>query len=47
LAEKPEGNRPLGKPRYRWEDIKTDLTETGRVGTGLICLRINISGWLL
>ena len=28
LVEKPEGKRPLGKPRRRWEDnIKTDLRE--------------------
>jgi hypothetical protein len=20
LVEKPQGNRPLGRPRYRWED---------------------------
>jgi hypothetical protein len=26
MAGKPEGKRPLGKPRYRWEDnIKIDL----------------------
>jgi hypothetical protein len=26
----PEGKRPLGRPRYRWEDnIKMDLRETG------------------
>jgi hypothetical protein len=26
----PEGRRPLGKPRRRWEDnIKTDLQEVG------------------
>jgi len=26
LVEKPEGKRPLGKPKRRWEDsIKTDL----------------------
>jgi hypothetical protein len=25
LVEKPEGKRPLGRPRYRWEDsIKMD-----------------------
>jgi hypothetical protein len=29
-VETPEGNRPLGKPRCRWEDnIKIDLKETG------------------
>jgi len=28
LVRKPEGKRPLGKPRRRWEDnIKTDLRE--------------------
>jgi hypothetical protein len=28
LVEKPEGNRPLGRPRRRWEDgVKMDLKE--------------------
>ena len=28
LVGKPEGNRPLGRPRLRWEDnIKMDLQE--------------------
>ena len=28
---KPEGKRPLGRPRRRWEDnIKKDLQEVGR-----------------
>ena len=28
LVGKPEGIRPLGRPRHRWEDnIKTDLLE--------------------
>jgi len=28
LVRKPEGKRPLGRPRCRWEDnIKTDLQE--------------------
>ena len=27
---KPEGNRPLGRPRFRWVDnIRTDLQEVG------------------
>jgi hypothetical protein len=27
---KPEGKRPLGRPRHRWEDnIKRDLQEVG------------------
>ena len=31
LVGKPEGRRPLGRPRYRWEDnIKMDLQEVGR-----------------
>jgi hypothetical protein len=30
LVEKPEGKRPLGRPRRRWvEDIKMDLREIG------------------
>ena len=30
LVGKPEGKRPLGKPRRRWEDnIKMDLQEAG------------------
>ena len=30
LMGKPEGKRPLGRPRRRWEDnIKTDLQEVG------------------
>ena len=31
LVGKPEGKRPLGRPRCRWEDnIKMDLEEVGR-----------------
>jgi len=30
LVGKPEGKRPLGRPRHRWEDnIKMDLHEVG------------------
>jgi hypothetical protein len=30
LVGKPEGKRPFGRPRRRWEDgIKMDLMETG------------------
>jgi hypothetical protein len=30
LVGRPEGKRPLGRPRHRWEDnIKMDLRETG------------------
>ena len=31
LVVKPEGKRPLGRPRRRWEDnIEMDLEEVGR-----------------
>jgi hypothetical protein len=30
LVDKPEGQRPLGRPRRRWNDnIKMDLEEVG------------------
>jgi hypothetical protein len=33
LVGKPDGKRPLGRPRYRWVDnITMDLRETGRDG---------------
>ena len=45
LMEKPEGRRPLGRPRRRWEDnIKMDLREVGGVGTGWIWLGIGTDG---
>jgi hypothetical protein len=35
LVRKPEGKRPLGRPRRRWEDnIKMDLQEVGGGGRG-------------
>jgi hypothetical protein len=43
LVGKPEGKRPLGRPRRRWVDIiKMDLKEMGWIG--LIWLRIGTSG---
>jgi hypothetical protein len=34
LVGRPEGKRPLGRPRRRWEDnIKMVLRETGIDGT--------------
>jgi hypothetical protein len=37
LVGKPEGKRPLGRPRRRWEDnIKMDLQEVGCGGMGCI-----------
>jgi hypothetical protein len=36
LVGKPEGKRPLGRPRRRWEDnIKMGLEEVGCWGYGL------------
>ena len=30
LVGNPDGRRPFGKPRFRWEDnIKVDIKETG------------------
>jgi hypothetical protein len=37
LMGKPEGKRPLGRPRHRWVDnIKMDLREIGWDGTDWI-----------
>jgi hypothetical protein len=48
LVGKPEGKRPLGRPRCRWVDnIKMDLREIGWDGvvwTGSNWLRIGTSG---
>jgi len=49
LMGNPEGNRPLGRPRSRWEDsIKMGLQEMcGGAWTGLIWLRTGTGGGLL
>jgi hypothetical protein len=46
LVGKPEGKRPLGRPRCRWEyNIKMNIQEVGRgVWTGLGWLRIETGG---
>jgi hypothetical protein len=46
LVGKREGNRPLGRPRRRWEDnIKMDLQEVVfGTWTGSIWLRIGTVG---
>jgi hypothetical protein len=49
LVGKPEGRRPLGRHRRRWEDnIKMDLREVGWWGawTGSIWPRIGTGGGL-
>jgi hypothetical protein len=51
LVGKPEGKRPLERPRRRWEDgIKMDLREIGWGGgvwSGFNWLRIGTVGGLL
>jgi hypothetical protein len=49
LVGKPDGKRPLVRPRRRWVDnIKIDLRETEWVvWTGSIWLRIGTSGGFL
>ena len=46
LVGKPEGKRPLGRPRRRWEDnIKMDLQEVGgSCGDWRSWLRIGAGG---
>jgi hypothetical protein len=46
---KPEGKRPLGRPRHRLVDnIRMDLVEVGFGDvTGLVWLRIRTGGELL
>jgi hypothetical protein len=39
LVEKPEGKRPLGRPRRRWLDnIKIDLGEIGWCGMDCVVM---------
>jgi hypothetical protein len=46
LAGKPEGKRPLGKPRRRWEtNIKVDLQEVGYGGMDWIELAQDKDRW--
>jgi len=46
LVGKPEGKRPMGRPRHRWEDnIKMYLQDVGvGVWTGSSWLRIGTGG---
>ena len=46
LMERPDGKRPLGRPRRRWEDnIKMDLQEEGWVGMEWIDLAEDRDRW--
>jgi hypothetical protein len=46
LVGKPEGKRPLGRPKRRWEDdIKMDLQKVGYMGLDWIELSQNRDRW--
>jgi hypothetical protein len=46
LVGRPEGKRPLGRPRHRWEDnIKLDLREIGIDGANWIRLTQDRVQW--
>ena len=46
LVGKPDGKRPLGRPRRRWEDnIKMDLQEVGGGGVDWIELAQDRDRW--
>jgi hypothetical protein len=42
---KPEGNRPLGRPSLRWEDIRMDLKEIAWEGVEWIHLAHGTYKW--
>jgi len=46
LVGKPEGKRPLGRSRHKWEDyIKMDLQEVGSGGMDWIELVRDMNRW--
>jgi hypothetical protein len=46
LVGKPEGRRPLGRPRRRWEDgVRMDLREIGLGGVDWIRLARDRDRW--
>jgi hypothetical protein len=48
LVGRPEGRRPLGRPRIRWEDnIKMDLQEVVWGGMDWNCMAQEVIGLLV
>jgi hypothetical protein len=45
LVGQLEGKKALGRPRCRWEDIRTDLTERGWEGVEWIHLAQDRDQW--
>jgi hypothetical protein len=45
-SERPEGKRPLGRPKHRWKDnIRMDLREVGWEGVDWIHLAQDKDQW--
>jgi hypothetical protein len=38
MVGRPEGRRPLGRPRHRWDNIKVDVEEVGWGGMDWIAV---------
>ena len=45
LVGKPEGERPLGRPRRRWNENKLDLQDVGCGGMDWIDLAQDMDRW--
>jgi hypothetical protein len=45
LVGKPEGKKPFGRPRSRWEDIIMDVREVGWEGVNWIHLTQDRDQW--
>ena len=45
LVGKPEGKRPLGRPRRRWNENKLDLQDVGCGGMDWIDLAQDMDRW--